>query len=149
MSHTRRKRLAEINVVPYIDVMLVLLIIFMVTAPMLTQGVKVSLPEVSNKQAVTSDNLPLIVTVDKEGHYYLNAEHEGRVALDLSTIALRVKAFIRIAKAEGKAKPVLVKGDKEASYQKIVSLMASLNAIGVKQVGLLTSSPTIQPIKQV
>lgn len=144
MSHIKRKRLAEINVVPYIDVMLVLLIIFMVTAPMLTQGVKVKLPQASSQAVASSDNMPLIITVDKDGRYFLSSEHEGQVPLGLSMLALRVKALTAIAKSEGQDKQILVKGDRDVTYEKVVYLMASLKTAGISHVGLLTKEPPRQ-----
>ena len=98
MSGQRKKRkpMSEINVVPYIDVMLVLLIIFMVTAPMLMQGVKVDLPEASAKPVENQDSEPVIVSVDAAGKLYLNLGQEKQV-LSLPTIKDRVSAVMRLS----------------------------------------------------
>ncbi len=141
MMHSKRKRLAEINVVPYIDVMLVLLIIFMVTAPMMTQGVKVSLPKAKAENISSKGDLPLVVTVNKDGQYFISSDHDGRLQLNLDKLAIRVKAQVQLNKERGKSARVLVKGDKQVTYDKVIYLMATLKQVGVEDLGLLTQSP--------
>ena len=122
MARNRNKHrpMAEINVVPYIDVMLVLLIIFMVTAPMLMQGVKVDLPEANADPVENQDSEPVIVSVDATGQLFLNLGQEEQV-LSLATIKDRVAAVIR----RSPKKPVLVWGDKAVPYGEVVTVMVA------------------------
>ena len=132
----KRKPMSEINVVPYIDVMLVLLIIFMVTAPMLMQGVKVDLPEASADPVENQDSEPMIVSVDAAGQLYLNLGQEKQV-LSLPTIKDRVAAVIR----RSPDKPVLIWGDRAVPYGEVVSVMVALQEAGAPSVGLVTEEP--------
>ena len=138
MSRTRNKRkpIAEINVVPYIDVMLVLLIIFMVTAPMLMQGVKVDLPDASADPVENQDAEPVIVSVDAAGQLFLNLGQEEQV-LALATIKDRVAAVMR----RSPEKPVLVWGDRAVPYGEVVRVMVALQEAGAPSVGLVTENP--------
>lgn len=138
MKRVRKKPVASINVVPYIDVMLVLLVIFMITAPMLTQGVKVDLPAAQTSSIDSEENLPLIITIDKEGHYYLNDENQQSQQLGLNNILIRVLAEIKMSSQEKKQKSILVRGDKQVEYGQVIALMATLKKAGVPQVGLMT-----------
>ncbi|MBA6413186.1 protein TolR [Parahaliea sp. F7430] len=128
--------MAEINVVPYIDVMLVLLIIFMVTAPMLMQGVKVDLPEANAAPVDNQDSEPLIVSIDAQGQLFLNLGDEKQV-LSLATIRDRVGVVMR----RSPEKPVLVWGDRAVAYGEVVTLMAALQEAGAPSVGLVTENP--------
>ena len=128
--------MSEINVVPYIDVMLVLLVIFMVTAPMLMQGVKVDLPSADADPVKNQDSEPLIVSINGAGQLYLNLGREEQV-LTLSTIKQRVSAVMR----RNPQKPVLVWGDKAVPYGDVVLLMAALQESGAPSVGLVTENP--------
>ena len=138
MAKTRNKHrpMAEINVVPYIDVMLVLLIIFMVTAPMLMQGVKVDLPEASADPVENQDSEPVIVSVNASGQLFLNLGQEDQV-LSLPTIRDRVAAVIR----RSPEKPVLVWGDRAVPYGEVVTVMVALQEAGAPSVGLVTENP--------
>jgi biopolymer transport protein TolR len=138
MARTRGKRkpMSEINVVPYIDVMLVLLIIFMVTAPMLMQGVKVELPEASAAPVENQDSEPVIVSIDSAGQLFLNLGQEEQV-LSLATVKDRVAAVMR----RSPDKPVLVWGDRAVPYGQVVTLMAALQEAGAPAVGLVTEDP--------
>ncbi len=134
----RRKPMSDINVVPYIDVMLVLLIIFMVTAPMLTQGVKVDLPEVTSDPVHTNDNVdPLVVSIDSNGAYYLEVGADTSKPMPLEDVKGKVAKIL----AQTPATPVLVRGDKHVEYGSIVRLMAALQDAGAKSVGLVTENP--------
>ena len=135
-NRSKRKPMAEINVVPYIDVMLVLLIIFMVTAPMLMQGVKVDLPEASADPVENQDSEPVIVSVNASGQLFLNLGQEDQV-LSLATIRDRVAAVIR----RSPDKPVLVWGDRAVPYGDVVSVMVALQEAGAPSVGLVTENP--------
>jgi biopolymer transport protein TolR len=134
----KRKLKAEINVVPYIDVMLVLLIIFMVTAPLLNLGVEIHLPQ-STAKAVQVDKEPIVVSVDKDGAYFLTlgtAQHE---AIDADTLVKKVSAFVR----QNPQVPVLIGGDDRVDYGKIYQVMVLLQQSGVPKVGLMS-----QPVEQ-
>ena len=133
---TKRKAMVEINVVPYIDVMLVLLIIFMITAPMLTQGVKVDLPQAQAKKIPPSDQKPLIVTVNQQGQYFINRNDEQN-ALTASQLSELVSTTL----AQDKDKQIYVRGDKNASYGQVVEAMVLLQKAGVASVGLVTDDP--------
>ena len=138
MSRNRNKRkpMSEINVVPYIDVMLVLLIIFMVTAPMLMQGVKVDLPEASADPVENQDSEPLIVSVNAGGELFLNLGNEKQV-LALATIKDRVSKVMK----RNPEKPVLIWGDEAVPYGEVVTVMVALQQAGAPSVGLVTENP--------
>lgn len=134
----RRRTMSEINVVPYIDVMLVLLVIFVITAPLLTQGVKVELPKAASEPMDTKDNTePLIVTVDKGGNYYLNIGADPKLAIDHQTLVNKVAAVLRFKKDT----PVLVRGDRDVDYGSVVIAMSLLQKAGAPSVGLITETP--------
>lgn len=129
-----RKLNSEINVVPYIDVMMVLLVIFMITAPMLTQGVSVELPKASSDPVDTSDNEPMIVSVDRDGLYYINIGGDESEALEAEVVADRVAKTLR----NNPKKLLLVRGDKDVDYQSVITLMSLLQGAGADSVGLVT-----------
>lgn len=133
--------MAEINVVPYIDVMLVLLIIFMVTTPLLTEGVKVNLPQAAAKAVDTKEQQPIVVSVDAKGLYYLNLNSHPDAPMDADALAIRVAAELELAKQSGKQQDVLVKGDKDVDYGKVMQAMVLLQRAGAEAVGLITSPP--------
>ena len=139
MAKTRNKHraMAEINVVPYIDVMLVLLIIFMVTAPMLMQGVKVDLPIANADPVENQDSEPLIVSVKSSGELFLNLGSGEDQSLSLATIKQRVAVIMR----RNPKKPVLVWGDRAVAYGEVVTLMTALQEAGAPSVGLVTENP--------
>lgn len=144
----RGKRLmAEINVVPYIDVMLVLLIIFMITAPLLTQGIKVDLPKAGAEplpQDLTRDTQPLILGVDQSGQFYLNIGKDEDSPIDDSTVVDRVSAVLR---REPKT-PVLVKADQAVSYGRVVTGMVLLQQAGAEKVGFITDPATAEQARK-
>jgi biopolymer transport protein TolR len=132
----RKKRLmSEINVVPYIDVMLVLLIIFMVTTPLLSTGVDVNLPKAAAEPMENQDEEPFVVTVDKEGNYYIN-DDEDEIATDRE-IEIKARAVLQ----RNPSLPFLVRGDGEADYAFVVRAMVLLQRAGVESVGLVTDPP--------
>ncbi|MEQ5834058.1 protein TolR [Marinobacter mangrovi] len=137
-STPRRKPMAEINVVPYIDVMLVLLVIFMVTAPMMTQGVKVDLPETtSDPMQAPKDVEPVIVSVDANGAYYIEVGDKGSDPMPLPTLTEQVNKVL-----SGRSqRDVLVRGDRNVQYGTVVRLMAALQSAGATSVGLITEEP--------
>lgn len=126
---------AEINIVPYVDVMLVLLVIFMVTAPMLTQGVQVDLPHASSEPIENkTEKPPIIVSVDKQGSLYLNIVEEPQVPLEKPLLLARVIAELKLSPE----RVVVVKGDKNANYGQVMQAMNILKQAGVSKVGLMT-----------
>ena len=138
MVRKKRKPMSEINVVPYIDVMLVLLIVFMVTAPMLNQGIEVDLPQVNNEPLNLNENLEtLIVSITASGEYFLSigATGEDRESLNLDTIGLRVSQIVN-------ANPsiqVLVEGDTLADWGSMITLITTLNHAGVTSPSFITN----------
>ena len=136
-GRTKHRPMSEINVVPYIDVMLVLLIIFMVTAPMLMQGVKVELPEAQSDPVENQDPEPLIVSVNAKGELFLNLGADQKQVLSLATVRDRVGAVMR----RNPEKPVMVWGDRAVPYGDVVVLMSALQEAGVPSVGLVTEAP--------
>jgi biopolymer transport protein TolR len=136
-SGRRGKRLmAEMNVVPYIDVMLVLLIIFMITAPLLTQGIKVDLPAAATEplsQDMT-EHPPLILSVDKTGNFYLNIGGDEETPVAADAVVDRVSAVLR---REPKT-AVLIKADRGVVYDRVVEGMVLLQQSGAEKVGFIT-----------
>ncbi|OGI43827.1 MAG: protein TolR, partial [Candidatus Muproteobacteria bacterium RBG_16_65_31] len=128
----RKKLMSEINVVPYIDVMLVLLVIFMITAPLLTQGVQVDLPQAAARAVEARDRETLVVTVDRAGRYYLD---DRRIASD--ELEKKAAAILRLRPQT----PVLIRGDRGANYGAVVQAMTLLQAAGAPSVGLITETP--------
>lgn len=134
----RRRPMAEINVVPYIDVMLVLLIIFMVTAPMLVQSVQVKLPEVeATPTNITPDDDVLILTVDATGRYFIEQDDRDVEPMSLAAIIDYTGKISRSVKTT----QVMIRGDEQVPYGKVVALMGGLQAEGIVNVGLITEAP--------
>ena len=131
-----RRPIADINVVPFIDVMLVLLVIFMITAPLLTQGVKVNLPQTQAKALTEQQKEPLIVTVDSTGNFYLNLADKPNQPITARTLSYLVTNQLNAQ--QGEQRPVLVRGDKNANYGKVMEAMVLLQQAGAKSVGLIT-----------
>lgn len=126
--------MAEINVVPYIDVMLVLLVIFMVTAPLLMQGVKVDLPQAPSSPLDNKDTEPLIVSIKSDGSYYINLGDKGDQSAPVAEIVDKVGKILR----QKPETPVLIWGDQSIEYGKVVHLMSLLQGAGAPSVGLVT-----------
>lgn len=138
----RSKRpIAEINVVPYIDVMLVLLVIFMITAPILSQGIQVELPKVASEQVPTADREPIIVSVNQQGQLFLNVSEVPEAPMEAGALQVRVAAEINLAKQNHEKVNVLVKGDAGVPYGQVVTAMGLLKQAGAEQVGLMTDNP--------
>ena len=133
----KRKLIAEINVVPYIDVTLVLLIVFMVTAPLVMQGVDVELPQAQSAPIDKKQDDPLIVSIKANGNLYINLGGEPDSAVALSVITDRVEKILK----QKPTTPVLVWGDKSIAYGEVVSLMTALQGAGAPSVGLVTETP--------
>lgn len=138
MARQKKKPMSDINVVPYIDVMLVLLIIFMVTAPMLTQGIKIDLPQIESANVIVEQNQePLIISVDLNGAYFMEMSSLSKDPMSLDQMLESVSKVI----AANPAISVLIRGDRNVEYGVVVELMAALQAAGAKGVGLITEDP--------
>jgi len=138
----QRKLMGEINVVPYIDVMLVLLIIFMITAPLLTQGISVELPQAAAEPldpALMQDNEPLVLSIDRDGLLYLNIGGDDDAAIDEQTVLARTAAVLR----RNAETPVLVKADQAVPYGRVVTGMVILQQAGAQRVGFITDPPEL------
>ncbi len=131
----RGRPMAEINVTPFVDVMLVLLIVFMVTAPLLTVGVPVDLPQTRAK-SLGEDREPLSVTVDKAGQVFLQNTPIGVEELVPKLMAISENGY---------AQRIFVRGDKMVDYGKVMEVMGLLNAAGFTRIGLVTDAPKKPP----
>jgi biopolymer transport protein TolR len=139
--------MGEINVVPYIDVMLVLLVIFMITAPMLTTGVQVELPDADAApldEDVLRDHEPLVLSVDQRGRYFLNVGGPSDRPLEPAEVARRVKVVLG---RDGQT-PVLVKADARVPYGRVVSGMVLLQEAGAKKVGFVTDPAAVRALEE-
>ena len=139
MKHRKAKRklVAEINVVPYIDVTLVLLVVFMITAPLLMQGVKVELPDANSAPMDTKDQEPFIVSIKTDGSYWIDVKGTNETQT-LSVIKDRVAKVLR----KKPKTPILVWGDSSVDYGVVVNLMSELQLAGAPAVGLVTEPPS-------
>ncbi|WP_040392783.1 protein TolR [Cellvibrio sp. BR] len=133
----KKKLKAEINVVPLIDVMLVLLIVFMIAAPMMTQGIKVELPQAASEPVESKDDEPITVSVKADGSYYIDLGGDPEQARPLAEI----KAIVSKVLAEKPNTLVFVQGDKKVEYGVVVTLMGELKLAGAPSVGLITEPP--------
>ena len=139
MIQSKKRRLAhEINVVPYIDVMLVLLVIFMITAPLLTQGVEVNLPDAeADTMEYDQDNEPVVLSVDAKGQYFLNRGEDPSAPVSDEQITHIVGSILKHKPATA----VVVEGDESVEYARVMHAMSVLQKAGVKQLGFATESP--------
>ena len=140
-TRIRRRPIADINVVPYIDVMLVLLVIFMITTPLLTQGVTIKLPQAKAQTLSVQQQMPLIITVDAKGQYFLNVANKPNKPISAHALATRVAAELALAKQANQKRSVLVKGDQQVDYGSVVRAMVLLQTAGAQSVGLITKQP--------
>lgn len=134
----KRKPMSEINVVPYIDVMLVLLVIFMVTAPLLYQGVDVDLPRIEAEPLPPEDDDPIIVTVNRDGELLVSIGTDPDEPVSASEVVDLVSRVMR----NSPDTPVLVRGDEQVRYGRVLDTMSMLQQAGVPQVGLMTRPPS-------
>ncbi|MCH9005686.1 MAG: protein TolR [Proteobacteria bacterium] len=141
----KRKLMGEINVVPYIDVMLVLLVIFMVTAPMLTQGIEVNLPKASSEPIKDIANQqPLVLSVDAEGNLYLNVGDDEDQPTTGKEVVARVGAVLR----NRPDTPILVKADRAVPYGNVVGAMVLLQKGGAQNIGFVTDPLDSYPVPE-
>ena len=135
----RRRPMSDINVVPYIDVMLVLLVIFMVTAPLMTQGIRVVLPQADSEAiAIEDPNQMLVISINDQGEYFMDMGDDDEAVVELELVAERVS---KITSANPGLK-VLVEGDATIAYGRVIDLMDRLQKVGVQDVGLITQPPS-------
>ncbi|HTT06298.1 MAG TPA: protein TolR [Steroidobacteraceae bacterium] len=137
MRGGKRRLMGEINVVPYIDVMLVLLIIFMITAPLLTQGIKVNLPKAAAQPLQQRNQEPLVLSVDARGRLYMNVGAHPRDPIDDETALVRATVALR----REPDRPVLVNADQAISYGRVVQAMVLLQQAGATDIGFQTQAP--------
>ncbi len=129
--------MSEINIVPYIDVMLVLLVVFMIAAPLLSQGVSVELPQAEAEIIESEQREPLIASVDAGGRVFLNVGDDPDAPIEAEVLVQRVAAVLR----HQPGTPVLVRGDASADYGAVVTVMTLLQRAGAPSVGLMTEPP--------
>jgi len=128
-SGKKRRPIAEINVVPYIDVMMVLLVIFMITAPIVQQGVEIDLPQAAAQPIAPDQQEPVIVSVDKKGDFYLDIGDEPDKPIDAQLMVNRIAAVLQLKPRI----PVLVRGDREVAYGQVIDAMVLLQRAGVEK----------------
>ena len=144
-SLQKRKLMGEINVVPYIDVMLVLLVIFMVTAPLLTQGIEVDLPKAAAEPIQDVPNAPpLVLSVDKEGNLYINVGDDEDKPTTGEEVIRRVGIVLRTSPET----PILVKADRSVPYGNVVGAMVVLQQGGAESIGFVTDPLDTYPIPE-
>ncbi len=144
-SMKKRKLMGEINVVPYIDVMLVLLIIFMVTAPLLTQGIEVELPKANSKPIESVPNHdPLVVSVDAQGNLYVNAGEDE----DKPSSSQKIITIVSTVLRNKPQTPVYVKADRAVPYGNVVGAMVLLQQAGVENIGFVTDPLDTYPVPE-
>ena len=135
-KHKKRKFVAEINVIPYVDVTFVLLVVFMVTAPLLMQGVQVNLPAVDSAPIKSNDNDPFIVSIKNDGSYWIDQRGENQ-----NKNLNEIKQIIEKILSQSPEKQILIWGDEKVDYGSVVLLMSELQKVGATSVGLITDPP--------
>ena len=135
-KHKKRKLVAEINVIPYVDVTFVLLVVFMVTAPLLMQGVQVNLPAVDSASIKSNDNDPFIVSIKNDGSYWIDQRGENQ-----NKNLNEIKQIIEKILSQSPEKQILIWGDEKVDYGSVVLLMSELQKVGATSVGLITDPP--------
>lgn len=142
MQARRRRPMSEINIVPYIDVMLVLLVIFMATAPMLAQGVKLDLPQEASEPLDRAEQDPLVISIQSDGQIYINVGGSGDEESVAVTQELLEEQVRKVLRARPDV-PVFIRGDIELPYGRIMNVMTILQNAGAESVGLLTEPPVL------
>jgi biopolymer transport protein TolR len=135
-KHKKRKLVAEINVIPYVDVTFVLLVVFMVTAPLLMQGVQVNLPAVDSAPIKSNDNDPFIVSIKNDGSYWIDQRGKNQ-----NKNLNEIKQIIEKILSQSPEKQILIWGDEKVDYGSVVLLMSELQKVGAMSVGLITDPP--------
>jgi biopolymer transport protein TolR len=143
-SRSRPNVNADINIVPYIDVMLVLLVIFMMTTPIIEQGVEIDLPQADANMVEYTKDQPTVITIDKQGDYYINSLEDATAEITEEGEKVSINVAINRVIARLQIWPemkVFVRGDKNVDYGSVVELMALLQQNGVDKVGIVTENP--------
>ena len=135
MRRYKRKLMSDINMVPFIDIVLVLLVAFMVVTPFINQGIKVNLPNSQGRLLKSEKDNTLIISIKMNGSYFLNVSKNQEKAISLQDMVSKVKKIYDI----NRSIVVLVKGDRQVSYGSIISAISSLQKIGITDIGLVTS----------
>ena len=130
----RRNLISDINVVPYIDVMLVLLVIFMISAPLMVQGIQVDLPQASSEALPVTNNEPLIVSIDKNGELFLETDSTQDKSLSLEELNFSVTKIFE----SNPNLQVVIRGDGKVQYEKVMTVMAELQMAGATDIGLIS-----------
>lgn len=130
----RRNLISDINVVPYIDVMLVLLVIFMISAPLMVQGIQVNLPQASSEALPVTNNEPLIVSIDKNGELFLETDSTKDKSLSLQELNFSVTKIFE----SNPNLQVVIRGDGKVQYEKVMTVMAELQMAGATDIGLIS-----------
>lgn len=130
----RRNLISDINVVPYIDVMLVLLVIFMISAPLMVQGIQVNLPQASSEALPVTNNEPLIVSIDKNGELFLETDSTKDKSLSLKELNFSVTKIFE----SNPNLQVVIRGDGKVQYEKVMTVMAELQMAGATDIGLIS-----------
>jgi len=130
----RRNLISDINVVPYIDVMLVLLVIFMISAPLMVQGIQVNLPQASSEALPVTNNEPLIVSIDKNGELFLETDSTKNKSLSLEELNFSVTKIFE----SNPNLQVVIRGDGKVQYEKVMTVMAELQMAGATDIGLIS-----------
>ncbi len=141
MPAHRRRPISDINIVPYIDVMLVLLVIFMAVAPMLAQGIQLDLPKEPSDLLERSEQDPLIISIQSDGSVYLNVGGSDAVESESVSLIVLKERVMKVLRVRPET-PVFIRGDTTLPYGKIVNVMTIMQQAGVESVGLLTEPPT-------
>jgi biopolymer transport protein TolR len=137
MLKRRRNLISDINVVPYIDVMLVLLVIFMVAAPLMVQGISINLPEVTSDALPVENSEPLIISIRSDGLFFLETDATRNKSLSLEEISEEVSKILKA----NKEMQVVIRGDEDVKYERVMLLMGKLQQLGSKNIGLITKPP--------
>ena len=130
----RRNLISDINVVPYIDVMLVLLVIFMISAPLMVQGIQINLPEISSEALPVKNNEPLIISINESGNIFLETESTKNQSLKLNELNEKVKKIFEV----NPSMQVVIRGDSKVSYARVMSVMSELQSVGAREIGLIS-----------
>ena len=130
----RRNLISDINVVPYIDVMLVLLVIFMISAPLMVQGIQINLPEISSEALPVKNNEPLIISINESGKIFLETESTKNQSLKLNELNEKVKEIFEV----NPSMQVVIRGDSKVSYARVMSVMSELQSVGARDIGLIS-----------
>ena len=130
----RRNLISDINVVPYIDVMLVLLVIFMISAPLMVQGIQVNLPKASSEALPVKNNEPLIVSIQKDGALFLESDSTKNASLSLEDLNKATKKILEV----NPGLQVVIRGDGQVKYERVMTVMAELQIAGATDIGLIS-----------